>query len=174
MNLRFIKFFYGFVLTSIMCGCGGASIEGATALFETASVTYKLASYIDTQAIVSAKPNTDTTTTAALTIVATPYSNATRVSSFTVRNMAYTYTQISGGTNVFTVLGPDYNPSLSFAPVLASGIVKDKIVDLGFAPGTTALTQSWVFDVKATYTVIEDYSGKMKQYTVPIGKINFV
>lgn len=154
-------------------GCGGPSTDGATWLAETASVSFTTTTVASTSTI-TAKPNSnDSASTAALAITIQPYPNFT-VSPFTVRDMQFTYTQIQGGTNNISVRAANFGAGLSFSPILASGDIMDQLVTLGFVPGTTSLTQPWIFSVQATYTVIEDNSGKSRSYSVPLGTVRFI
>lgn len=154
-------------------GCGGTSNSGSTSLYETSTVSFS-ATTVNSTSTVIPKPNIDDSATkATLTVIVTPYPNFT-ASPFTVRDLHYIYTQTSGGTEVFTVNGVNFSTDLIFNPVLASAYVMDKLVDLGFAPGSTSLTQPWMFNVQAVYTVVEDNSGKSKTYSVPLGTLRFV
>jgi len=157
-----------------MFGCGSVSGDGSTSLFQTGSVSFTTTT-INSSSTVSAKPNSDDTATVAnLTITVLAYPNFT-LSPFTVRDMRYIYTQTSGGTASFSVNGStNFTANLLFAPVLASGDVMDRLVDLGFVPGVTSQTESWIFNVQATYTVVEDNSGKTRSYSVPLGKVRFI
>lgn len=150
--------------------CGSVSSDGTTSLFETASVSF-VSTPVSSTSTVTAKPNTDdSASSATLTITVNPYPGFIgTISPFTVRDMQYAYTQTSGGTAVFSVSDVNYSPNLSFSPILASGVVMDRLVDLGFASGTP-----WVFNVQATYTVVEDYSGKKRSYSVPLGTVRFI
>lgn len=157
----------------ILSGCGSVSESGSTSLFQTASVSFT-SSTLDSTTSVTAKPNTtDSASNATFTIVVKPYPGFT-ASSFTVRDLKYTYTQTSGGSAVFSVDGANFSTNLSFSPVLASGYVKDKLIDLGFDPGVTSLAQPWIFNVQTTYTVFEDNSGKSKSYSIPLGTVRFI
>lgn len=157
----------------LTASCGGVSNDGTTSLFETASVSF-VSTPVSSTSTVSAKPNTDDSASkATLTITILPYPNFT-VSPFTVRNMKYTYTQTQGGNTIFTIADTNYGAGLSFNPVLASGNIMDQLIDLGFVPGSTSLTQSWIFNVQASYTVVEDNSGKTRNYSVPLGTVRFI
>lgn len=153
----------------LTASCGSVSSDGATSLFQTASVSFTATTVDNVSSTVTAKPNTDDSATkATLTIIVTPYPGFI-VSPFTVRDLQYTYTQTSGGVAGFTVNGANFSTNMVFTPVLASGDVKDRLVDLGFASGTP-----WIFNVQATYTVVEDNSGKTRNYSVPLGSVRFI
>lgn len=155
----------------LTASCGSVSGDGATSLFQTATVSFTALSVASTSTV-TPKPNKDDPASkAALTITVVPYTGIP-ASPFTVRSMQYTYTQTQGGTAVYTVT--DANAGLSFAPVLASGDIMDKLVTQGFAPNTTSLTAPWIFTVQATYTIVEDYSGKTRTYSVPLGSVRFI
>lgn len=153
-------------VSTLIAGCGGASNDGSTALFETASVSF-VATPLNVNATVTIPNTDDATTVVPLKITVKAYPGAT-VSPFTVRNMKYTYTQIEGGTLSFFIPDVNFDTSLSFKPVLASAEVKDKVVSLGFVSGFP-----WKFNVQAIYTVVEDFSGKTHDYSVPLGSIRF-
>jgi len=161
------------VLIALSSSCGSVSENGATSLFQTAMVSFT-ATTVNTTSTVTAKPNADDSATAAtLAVTVTPYTGITP-SSFTVRDLKYTYTQTTGGTAIIIVNGLNFDTSLKYSPILASGDIKDKLIDHGFIPGITAADQPWVFTVQATYTVVEDSSGKSKSYSVPLGTIRFI
>lgn len=154
-------------------GCGDTSNNGATSLFETASVSFSSTS-IDATSTVIAKPNVDDSATkATLTVIVKPYTGVT-ASSFTVRDFQLIYTQTTGGTAVFSEYGANFSTNLSFSPTLASAVVLDRVVDLGFVPGVTSQSQPWIFNVQATYTVVEDNGGKKSSFSVPLGRIRFI
>lgn len=158
------------IQTLLTASCGNVSSDGATSLFNTASVSF-VSTTVSSTSTVTAKPNKDDPASkATLTVTVVPYSGFTgTISSFTVRDMRYVYTQTSGGTATFSVPDVNYSTNLSFNPILASGFVMDKLVDLGFASGTP-----WMFNVQATYTVVEDSSGKTNNYSVPLGTLRFI
>lgn len=154
----------------LIASCGSISDNGTTSLFETASVSF-ITTTVSSSSTISAKPNTDDSASAAtLTITVVPYPGFSgAISPFTVRSMQYVYTQTSGGSATFTVPDVNFTTNLSFKPILASGFVKDQLVDLGYTTGTP-----WTFSVQATYTVVEDYSGKTRNYSVPLGTVRFI
>lgn len=154
----------------LTASCGSVSSDGSTSLFETASVSF-VSTTVSSTSTVKANPNSDDTASkATLTIKVNPYPGFVgNISPFTVRNMQYSYTQTTGGTASFVVPDVNFTTNLSFSPILASGVVMDKLIDLGFVSGTP-----WIFNVQATYTVVEDNSGKTGVYSVPLGTVRFI
>ena len=156
-----------------VAGCGSTG-GGSTTFFEDGSVTY---SVTPINAVLTSTVGTYPTSADANTVTInpsnTPFTNSTRKSPYTVKNISVKYTKMDDANFVLTETLNSTTPMASGGAVaipitIATYTIKDALLTKGFSSSTP-----WNFYVNASFTVSEDYSGKSYSYQVQLGTVQF-
>jgi len=169
-----------FVSLVAITGCGSGGLGGgvgggsASSLFEDGTINYTVS---PVNAVLSSTVGNAPTSADANTVsisVQSTAPNTQRKSPYTVKSITIKYTKMDDAKVVLT-------ETLNTSPTLASGgsisipvtiatsTIKDALLKRGFLSGN-----SWNFYVNASFTVLEDYSGKSSSYSdVALGTVQF-